>query len=100
MEKCQEGELVQSCDKNSKFIYDCQKQFGYSIYEQLRRNRLRLFFVTVQIGIVFLKKFLCESRLFDKDMYTFSDDFFKSNKSSKISNIFHNFVLFYRILNY
>ena len=34
------------------------------------------------------------------NMYTFSDDFLKLNKSSKTSEIFHNFVLFYRILNY
>ena len=34
------------------------------------------------------------------NMYTFSDDFLKLNKSSKISEIFYNFVLFYRILNY
>ena len=33
-------------------------------------------------------------------MYTFSDDFLKLNKSSKTSEIFYNFVLFYRILNY
>ena len=33
-------------------------------------------------------------------MYTFFDNFLELNKSSKISKIFHNFVLFYRILNY
>ena len=38
--------------------------------------------------------------MFDKDIYTFSDDFLKLNKSSNISKIFHNFVLFYGILNY
>ena len=46
------------------------------------------------------RKALCESCSFNKYVYTFSDNFLKLNKSSKISKIFHNFVLFYRIFNY
>ena len=33
MEKWQECKLLQSCDENSKFICDCQKQYNYSRYE-------------------------------------------------------------------
>ena len=33
MEKWQECELLQSCDENSKFICDWQKQYNYSRYE-------------------------------------------------------------------
>ena len=39
MEKYQEGELLQSCDKNSLFICDCQTQYEYFRYKQLK-NRL------------------------------------------------------------
>ena len=117
MEKCQEGELLQSCDKNSKFCCDCQKQYECSRYEQLKKADLSpycliaTFLQSCNRSSYLLcdcsgwecfseEKTLCEPCLFDKDMYTFSDDFLKLNKSSRISKIFHNFVLFYRIQNY
>ena len=46
------------------------------------------------------EKPFCDFCLFDKDMAIFSYDFFDLDKFSKIPKIFHNFVLFYRILSY
>ena len=69
--------FLQSCKRSSYLLFDCS---DWNCFSE--------------------KKTFCECCLFDKDMYTFSDDFFKLNKSSKMSKIFNNFVLFYRILNY
>ena len=54
--------------------------------------------MSLKNGIVFSeKKHFCDSCLFDRDMTMFSYDL---DRSSKIPKIFHNFVSFYRILNY
>ena len=117
LEKCQEGELLQSCDKTSKFCCDCQKQYECSRYEQLKKADLSpycliaTFLQSCNRSSYLLcdcpgwecfseEKTLCEPCLCAKDMYTFSDDFLKLNKSLRISKIFHNFVLFHRIQNY
>ena len=46
------------------------------------------------------KDFLCGFCTFDREMTIFSYDFFELHKFSKISNVYHVFILFYRIINY
>ena len=46
------------------------------------------------------KEPFCNFCLSDRDMTIFSYSFFELNKSSEIPKIFHNFILFYRIISY
>ena len=46
------------------------------------------------------KRPFCDLCLFDRDMTMFSYDLFNLDKFSSIPKIFHNFILFYRILSY
>lgn len=40
MQKCSNGELLQSCAGSSDFIYDCHLEHEYSRYEELRNSDL------------------------------------------------------------
>ena len=68
---------MQNCEQKHYFLCECKKS-----------------------GHNYQKDFPCNFSTFDRDMTMFHYDFFELAKSSNIPGIYHNFVLFFRKINY
>ena len=118
MEKCCDGQLLQSYVRKSEFICYCVLEREYSrYYKEIKVTDLSPYCLlgTFLQRCEYKNYLLCECKkwehnskknpfcdffLFDRDMSMFSYDFFELDKSSRVPKIFHVFILFYRIISY
>ena len=117
VEKCCDGQLLQSCATSSEFICICGLEREYSRYEEMKitdvspycligtflqscEHKNYLLCECKKLGHNSKKNLFCDFCLFERDMTVFSHNFFEIDKSSKAPIIFHVFILFYRIISY
>ena len=117
MADCSNGIFLQSCNRNDKFLCECQEWRYYSKCEELKKSDLTeycligTFLQSWERNSYLLcecqkwdcfseQKPFCDSCLFNRDMTMFSYEFFDMDRFSRISKIVYNFHLFHRILDY